>query len=185
MLVLIRQTKGIHMGGKLCYELSEIVTNWALKVAIGDIDEGELAGIYKYVDYLLIICTPDAVQRICNGILDRLPGMVVTITTENEKNNSVSYVDINFQRDGEILRYAWHRKAWTSGRMMDQYSAHPGHMKTSLYYKDLSSHAMSITNHRHQHVQDPGKPLPVPLGGIHISNFTGRMDPAMAYRIYM
>lgn len=144
--ITLKQTKGIPMGGKLSYHISEIVTSHALHTLINIMPLNTFSFIFKYVDDLFLAIDPMILPEIISKFELILPGMPLKFTKENS-SLSVDYLDITFARHGRNIVHTWFRKPYSSGRSINFYSAHPLHMKINTY-KTMLTNALYISNHK-------------------------------------
>lgn len=145
---LIKQNKGIAMGNKLSYILSEIVTAKSISKIINEIPIKEISFVYKYVDDLLIGFNYEKANLIKSKFKEHLPDMPITIEYENEVNHSIKYLDMEISRKGRNIKYSWLRKSYMSDKIINNYSGHPWKQKYSIYL-NIANKALSITNHKY------------------------------------
>lgn len=143
-----RQNKGIPMGGKLSYAISELVTSHAMQQCL---NMEEMSFIFKYVDDILIGSSDTFIQNFTKNMKNFLPTMDLDITYESS-NCSINYLDIQFTRKDRSLYHAWYTKEYASHRLVDYFSEHEQHIKDNLYI-DLIKKAMKISNHQHQLIE--------------------------------
>lgn len=147
----LRQSKGIPMGGKLSYGLSEITTSWAIQLAINDTKPNEIIFLYKYVDDIILACSPETLHIFIRKLSNLLPNMPFKITHEDDKK-SLAYLNIWFTRDEFNLKHAWYHKTFASKRMIDHFSEHKWQTKISVY-QDIYNQATHISNYNHLQTQ--------------------------------
>lgn len=144
-----KQNKGIPMGGKLSYAISEVVTSEAMQEAIAP-HLNKMSFIYKYVDDILIGCEEEFSVLFIRKMKTLLPTMDLVITKE-DANGSVSFLDILFTRHDRRILHKWYTKEYASLRLIDHFSAHSCKIKENLYV-ELIKKARTLTNHAHNEI---------------------------------
>lgn len=145
-IVTLKQNKGIPMGGKLSYHVSEIVTSVALHTLINSMPVGTFSFVYKYVDDIFLAFNPASLNAIITEFDKILPNMPLEFTREDERG-SVNYLDITFFRHGRNIIHTWYKKPYASGRSINYYSAHPMHMKLNTY-RALLNNMLNVSNYK-------------------------------------
>lgn len=153
-LRIYKQNKGLPMGGKLSYALSEIVTTQglfaAIRAAVGM--NIKISYIAKYVDDIIIImdntsptyyngtsCTN--IEVITKLIESNIPGMPVTHEVESTGPDGIPYIlYLNMivsrtridatNRQQMVTR--WAAQSYASGRIVNAWSAHSRQTKTAI-----------------------------------------------------
>lgn len=107
--IILRQAKGVPMGGALSYFISEIVTGKAIQTMLNTLPKGEISFIYKYVDGLFMSSAEHNIESITNILNTTLPGMGLKITKENDKKE-VEYLEFTATRQGRSVKFTWYKK---------------------------------------------------------------------------
>lgn len=172
--IIIKQEKGIPMGGKLSYIISEIVTARALEAILKEMPKNTFSFFYKYVDDMIIGANPNFFPTIVEAITKK-SDMEITITKE-DSNNSINYLDITLKRIDRKLQWTWFHKPYASLRSLDFFSAHDTHMKIQTY-KNMLRKGLTISNYARKKVENTLRHIMItnhfPKHNIHklINNF--------------
>lgn len=166
------QRKGLPMGGKLSYALSEILTSEGLTVALDELMQMGIGVAYvaKYVDDILI-CMREKVVRfekqlhssvdVLKILLERhTPGMPFTHDVEQTASNgiaSIRYLNLAIMRDtrderdeGQFATVKWTMQSYASGRFVNAWSAHKMKDKVATVMEKLRT-AMKVTSDEHKY----------------------------------
>lgn len=126
---ILKQSKGVPMGGGLSYHIAEVVTSRGILELTKKVPRNHITAIHKYVDDILIICDPVILN---NDILkEPMTNMPYTIEMENAKNKIV-FLNLELVRKNTCVLHKWYSKPYASHRTIDYYSAHPMHMKMNV-----------------------------------------------------
>lgn len=152
------QNKGLPMGGKLSYALSEIVTSQGVMRAVNQAVENGVHIDYlaKYVDDILIIMDEgrdsNNIDTISQLIEHYIPGMPVTYEKEAVKNGHIQlkYLNISIIRQptkkGSIIRTRWTKHDFATGRTINAWSAQEREIKTNMIKETLRT-AIRLSSH--------------------------------------
>lgn len=138
-LRIYMQRKGLPMGGKLSYALSEICTSEGLTLAA---EEAQSLGIRisyvaKYVDDMLIIMErkkvmyqgkpTDSIDVLTELLVRHTFGMRFTFEMEEEGtdgNGEIRYLNMLVMRNHQCLTTIWAMQSYATGRFTNAFSAH-------------------------------------------------------------
>lgn len=142
--MVYKQTKGLPMGGKLSYALSEIVTCNGLIEAVTEVIQNQVKITYiaKYVDDILIVMNgetkrPNGMTNI-EYLKDTISGKLnlMPITHDNEATNAagqaeIKYLNMMIIRDPltNKLSTTWSRQTYASTRAINVWSCHNNRTK--------------------------------------------------------
>lgn len=161
-----RQAKGLPMGGKLSYALSEIVTSEGLRAAVDEATSSgiEISYIAKYVDDILIITNgkhqhPSGVtntEAFKTLLSNNIVGMPIT---HEEETDCGDHFEIKYLNMAIIRRKVWCAQhahvstKWTmqpyaTGRIMNAWSAHTTQAKTTIIKEHLRT-AIKVSSPEH------------------------------------
>lgn len=144
---IVKQKKGIVMGNKLSYILSEIVTAKAIDKIMKEMPNNTISFLYKYVDDILIGYDPKDTAILTEKFKKYLPEIPITFEQENPITKSIEYLDMDVTRKGRDIRYSWLRKSYVSDKVVNYFSAHPWSQKKHIFL-NITNIAFTITNHK-------------------------------------
>jgi hypothetical protein len=114
-------------------------------------EKHKIAGYFRYVDDILLICDPDHTntQEITNDFNTLHNNL--KFTTELETNNKLNYIDITIHRTPTGWKTSIHRKPTFTDSIIPYSSNHPAqhkHAEIKYLYNRLHTHT-----HTHTHTQ--------------------------------
>ena len=90
----------------------------------------------RYVDHVIVIAREDAIEKIKNFVNSSHPS--IQFTLENEKNNKISFLDIEIIRsENAPAKTNWFRKNTFSGPYLNFFSHHPVAQKKAFVYNSV------------------------------------------------
>lgn len=126
---ILKQSKGVPMGGALSYHIAEVVTARGISAFLKKIPKNYITCLFKYVDDILIICDTNILE--CGIIDECINGMTYTIEYENGSGKLV-FLNLEMKRKNVRIVHKWYSKKYASHRTIDYHSTHPAHMKTNI-----------------------------------------------------
>lgn len=94
---IFKQIKGLAMGNRLAQVLAEIRTNYALYIALKDVEADTMSFMYKYVDDIFTSIHKDKIDIVVKKFSEYV-GMEITVT-EEDINSEVEFLDCIFRRN--------------------------------------------------------------------------------------
>lgn len=164
---IYRQAKGLPMGGKLSYALSEIVTSEGLRAAVDKASSNgiEISYIAKYVDDILLIINGRDLQPNGERNMDtfkkllgnHIVGMPITHEEEEDCGDffEIKYLNMAILRrktpqpNKSYISTRWTMQSYATGRIINAWSAHTTIAKTTAVKEQLRT-AIKVTSAEHQ-----------------------------------
>jgi len=132
--VTYKQLFGTPMGSPLSPVIADIVMQDLEEDVLNSLDFNIMT-YYRYVDDIFLIAPQDKIDIIFerfNNQHDR-----IKFTIENERNRSLSFLDLLITIKNSHIMIDWYQKETFSGRTLSYLSNHPRCQKTGVIYNNL------------------------------------------------
>lgn len=122
---IYNQIFGMPMGNPLSPTIADIVLDDLLEDTMANLKQNDIniKYIFKYVDDILAIIKKDDAEEILSKLNCYHPK--IQFTMESECENQIAYLDTKLHHIGNSIKFDWHAKSTSSGRIMNFNATQP------------------------------------------------------------